>query len=92
MIGRARFFEHRVLVVLRMRRSEISAMEIQVVFLLAVIRQGLSGNLPSGDSSSVGEYRKKQRIHAPALLKHIQHFLGAFIDERDCPHLNANHF
>ena len=92
MIGRAKVLQHGVLVILRMRRGKISAVEIQIVFLFAVIRQRLSGNLPSGNSPPIGEYRKKERIHASALLQHIQHFLCAFIDKRDGPDLNADGF
>ena len=75
-----------------MRRGKISAVEIQIVFLFAVVGQRLSGNLPSRDATSIGEYSKEQGIHASALLQYIQHFLRAFIDKGDCSHLNANHF
>ena len=77
----ARVFEDRVLVVLRMRRGEVAAVKIEIVFLLAVIGQRLSGNLPSGDAATVGEHGKKQRIHAGTFLEGVENFLGAFIDE-----------
>ncbi len=64
-----------------MRNSEVAAVKIEVVFLLAVIGQRLAGNLPSGDAAAVGEYGKKQGIHAGTFLKHIEDFLGAFIDK-----------
>ena len=91
-VGRASVLENRVLVVLRMRRGEVSAVKIEVVLLLAVIGQRLARNLSSGDAATVGEYRKKQRIHAGAFLKHIEDFLGAFIHKRNCSHLDADHF
>ena len=40
-VRRARFFQHRVLVKLRMRRREISAVKIEIVFLFAVIGQAV---------------------------------------------------
>ena len=67
-VGRARVFENRVFVILRMRRGEISAVKIEIVLLLAVIGQRLARNLSSSDSATVGEHRKKQRIHAGAFL------------------------
>ena len=84
--------DDRVLVVLRMRCGEVAAVKIEVVFLLAVIGQRLARNLSSGDTSTVGEYRKKQRIDAGAFLKHIEDFLSTFIHKRNCSHLDADHF
>ena len=92
MVGRAGVFENRILVVLRMRRGEVPAVKVEIVFLLAMIRQRLARNLPSRNSSSVGEHCKEQGIHASTLLKLIQHLLGAFIHERNCSHLDANGF
>ena len=91
-VGRARVLENRVLVVLRMRGGEVPAVEIEIVLLLAVIGQRLARNLPSRNPATVGEYSKKQGIHAAAFLKHIQNFLGAFIHKRNCSHLDADHF
>ena len=91
-VGRARVLEHRVLVVLGMRRGEIPAVKIEIVFLLAVIGQRLARNLSSGDAAAVGEYRKKQRIHAGTFLKDVEDFLGTFIHKRNCSDLDADHF
>ena len=91
-VGRASVFENRVLVVLGMRGSEVPAMKIEIVLLLAVIGQRLARNLSSGDTATIGEYRKKKGIHAGTFLKHIQDFFGAFIDKRHCADLNADHF
>ena len=91
-VGRMSGLDDRVLVVLGMRGGKVAAVIIEIVLLLAVIGQRVPWNLPSGDASTVGEYRKKQRIHAGAFLKHIQHFLGAFIHKRNRSHLDADHF
>ncbi len=91
-VGSVSGLDDRVLVVLGMRRGEIAAMIVEIVLLLAVIGQRLPWNLPSGDASTVGEYRKKQRIHAGPFLKDVQHFLGAFIHKRNRSDLDADHF
>ena len=91
-VGRARVLDHRVLVVLGMRGGEVPAVKIEIVLLLAVIGQRLARNLSSGNAATVGEYRKKQRIHAAAFLKHIEDFLGSFIHKRNCSDLDADHF
>jgi hypothetical protein len=75
-----------------MRRGEISTVKIEVVLLLAVIGKRLAGNLPSSNTSTVGEYRKKKRIHAGSFLEHIKNFLGTFIGKRNCSDLDADHF
>src|SRR5205823_14218546 len=54
--------------------------------------QWLSWNLSSSDPSTVGEYRKKQGIHTCPFLNHIKNFFGSFINKRNCPHLDADHF
>jgi hypothetical protein len=54
-----------------MGSREVSAVKIQIVFLLAMIGQRLARNLPSSDTSTIREYRKKQGIHRCAFLKHI---------------------
>ncbi len=92
MVGRTSVLEDRVLVVLGMRGGEVPAVKIEIVLLLAVIGQRLARNLSSGDTATVGEYRKKQRIHAGTFLKHIQDFLGTFIHKRNCSDLDADHF
>ncbi len=92
MIGSAGIFQNRVLVVLQVGRGEVSTVKIQVVFLLAVIRQRLARNLPSRDAATVSEHREEERIHAGALLQYIEDFFGTFIHERDCSYLDTNHF
>src|SRR5882762_7879623 len=92
MVGRASVLDHGVLVVLGMRGGEVPAMKIEIVFLLAVIGQRLARNLSSGDTATIGEYRKKHRIHAGTFLKHIKDFLDTFIHKRNCSDLDADHF
>jgi hypothetical protein len=57
-----------------------------------MVGQRLAGNLSSGDTSSVGEYRKKKGVYASAFLKHIKDSFYAFIHKRNCAHLDADHF
>jgi hypothetical protein len=92
MVGGAGVLENRILVVLEMRSGEIAAVEIEVVLLLTVIGKRLAWDLSSSNTSTVGEYRKKQRIHAGTFLKHIKDFLGAFIDKGNGSDLDADRF
>ncbi len=92
MVGCASVLEDRVLVVLGMRVGKVAAVKIEIVFLLPVIGQRLPRDLPSGNPSAVGEYRKKQGVHATPFLEHIQDFLGSFIHEGNGSHLDADHF
>jgi hypothetical protein len=64
--------------------------KIQIVFLLAMIRQRLARNLSSSDTSTIREYRKEQGIHSRAFLKHIENSLCSLIHKRNCAHLNAD--
>src|SRR5215469_9583578 len=91
MVGRARLFKNSIFVVLRMRSGEISAVKIEIVFLLAMIGQGLARNLSSSDAATVGEDREKQRVYAGTFLKHIEDLLGAFIDKGNRSDLDADH-
>jgi hypothetical protein len=59
MVGRARVLENRVFVELGMRGGEVAAVKIEVILLLAVIGERLAGDLPSSNTSTVREYRKK---------------------------------
>jgi hypothetical protein len=90
-VGCASAFENRVFVVLRMRGGEVPTVKIEIVLLLAVIGQRLARNLSSGDTSTVGEYSKKQGIHTSTFLKNIKDFFGAFIHKRNCSDLDAGH-
>ena len=91
-IGRARLFQDGIFVELRVRRCEIPAVKIEVVFLLAVIGQRLAGNLPAGDAAAVREDGEEKRVDRASLLQSVEDLLGAFIDERNGADLNADHF
>jgi hypothetical protein len=75
-----------------MREGEIPTVKIEIVLLLAVIGRRLASNLSSGDTSTVGEYCKKEGIHAGTFLKHIEDSLGTFIHKRNCSDLDSDHF
>jgi hypothetical protein len=75
-----------------MRSGEISTVEIEIVFLFAMIGQRLARNLSSGNPATVGEDREKERIHGGTFLKHIEDLLGAFIYKRNRSHLNPDYF
>jgi hypothetical protein len=57
-----------------------------------MIGQRLARDLPPRDSTTVGEYGQKKCVDAGTLLKHIKDPFSAFIDKRNCSHLNADHF
>src|ERR1019366_4314785 len=62
-IGRAKVLKNGVLVVLGMDLGVTATLErVGIVFLFAVIGQGLSGNLPAGDSAAVGERGNEDRV------------------------------
>ena len=48
--------------------------------------------LGSAGHWTVGEYCKKEGIHAGTFLKHIDDFLGTFIHKRNCSDLDTDHF
>ena len=52
-------FQGSVRVEVVVRARIIAAVKIGVVLLLAVIRQRLAGNLPSGDATTIRERRDK---------------------------------
>jgi hypothetical protein len=74
-----------------MRGGEIPHVKIEIVLLLAVIGQRLAWNLSAGDTSTVGEYCKKEGIHAGTLLQHIEDSLASFIHKRNCSDLHTDH-
>ena len=82
-VGSARVFglERGVFVVLRMRRGKIAAMEIQVVFLLAVVGQRLARHLPARNASAISEHRQEERVDVGALLEDVQNLLHAFVQK-----------
>ena len=71
MVGRLNLFQGRMRVVLFMRARIIPAVKIGVILLLAMIRQGLAGNLPTGDAASVSERGHEQRVNVAIALKAV---------------------
>src|SRR5262249_45309679 len=90
MIGGLDFLERGVLVVLLMRMGVIPAVEINVVFRFPVVWQRLSGNLPAGNATAVGESGDQQGIDAGVLLEAVEHGSDPFIDKRNRTHLYSN--
>ena len=91
MIGRASFLEDGIFVELRLRRGEITTVEVEVVFLLAMIGKRLARNLPPSDAATVSENSEEQRIHTSTLLQIVQDLFGTFVNEGNSSQLNADH-
>ena len=91
MIGRPGLLQNRIFVVVGMRRGEVSTVKVQVVLLLAMVGQRLTGNLASRNSAAVGEHCEKQGIYRATFLKHIQHLFRSFIHKGNRAHLDADH-
>src|SRR5207245_986794 len=90
-IRSAEILEDRVLEKLRMDGGIASALKrARVVFLRAVVRQGLTRDLPPRDAAAVGEHRKHQSVDAAPLLKNVQNFFHAFIRKRHRAHLDSD--
>ena len=78
-------------VVLLVSAGKVAAVVIGVVLLLAVVGQGLSGDLAAGDTASVAVGSKEQRIDSNFVLEAVEHRSNAFINKRDCAYLDAGH-
>ena len=50
-----------------------------------------AARLTARDAASVRERREEQRVDRRHLAEAVEHFLGAFVDERHRAHLNAEH-
>src|SRR5689334_20986710 len=93
MIGGARLFEDGVLVELWVGRRVVAAVEdFVVVFLDAMVGQGLAGDLPAGDASAVGERGEEDGVGAAALLDDVEDLVDSFIDEGNGADLDADGF
>src|SRR6266851_8045047 len=77
-------------VVLLVCAGKIAAVKFSIVFLLAMIRQWLAGNLPAGNAAAITETRDKQGADVGISLKAIQNWLNAFVDKGYGSHLDAN--
>ena len=91
MVGRAGLFQRRVPIEFRMWRGVIAAVKnLLVRLLLAVIGKWLAGDLPSAQTTPVGEGGQKNRVDRPALLKQVEHLFNSLIDKRNGADLNAD--
>ncbi len=70
---------------------EQAAVEIEIVFLRAMVGQRLIRELASRDATPVGEHCQEERVHVGPFLQNIQYFFDPFIDERHRADLDANH-
>ena len=84
-----RVLQHGFSVVLRVGRGKIALVELEIVLLLAVIRQRPTWNLSPGDTAPVGEDRQGHAIHGRSFLKEVEHFAGALVDKRNRTWLDA---
>lgn len=83
-------FQGSVRVKLLMGAGKVAAMKFRIVFLLAMIRQRLAGNLPTGNATAIRETRDKKGVDVGISLKAIQNRLNTFINKGYGSHLNAN--
>src|SRR5713101_2153759 len=90
-VWRLNFFERGTRVVLLVGAGEVAAMVVGVIFLLAVIGEWLSRNLPSGDAASITVGGEKQRIDSNFVLEAVEHLRNTFVYKRDRAHLDADH-
>src|SRR5690348_13195799 len=90
MIGGLDLFQGSVPIILLVRAGKIAAVEFRIVFLLAMIRQRLTGNLPAGNAAAISETRDEQGVNAGILLKPIQSWLNTFVDKRYGSHLDTD--
>ena len=81
----------RVAVILRVRRREVAAVKVVVVFLLAVIGQRAPSRLASADAAPVRERGEEDRVHLAEPLEVVEDGVHAFIDERHRAGLDADH-
>ena len=63
-----------------------------VVLLLAVVGEGLAGDLATGDAAAVGEGSEEKSVDVGILLEVVEDFFCAFIDEGDGAYLDAYGF
>ena len=85
--------EDGVFVVLGMDGGVISAGEgAGVVLLLAVVGEGLAGDLATGDAAAVGKGGEEESVDVGILLEVVEDFFCSFIDEGDGAYLDADGF
>ena len=92
-LGGAGAVEDGVFVVLRVDGGVISAGEgAGVVLLLAVVGEGLAGDLATGDAATVGKGGEEESVDVGILLEVVEDFFCSFIDEGDGAYLDAYGF
>ena len=90
MVRSRNLFQGSTLVVVLVRVGKIAAVKFGIVFLLAMIRQRLAGNLPAGNAAAVSESGDKECVDPGLALKAVQNGLNAFVHKGYGAHLNAN--
>ena len=90
MVATLDLFQGSARVILLVCAGEVAAVKFWIVFLLAVIRQRLAGNLPPGNTAAVSETCDKQGVDAGVPLKPIQNRLNTFINKGYSSYLDAN--
>jgi hypothetical protein len=84
-VGSVLRLDNCVLVVLRMRRGKVPAVEVQIVSLLAMIGERVPRNLPARDTATVSGHGKKKRIHTGSLVEDVEHlFQLKTFEHRSC--------
>ena len=81
MIRRLRPLQRCAGVEFRMRRGIVSAMKTGIIFLPAVIGQGLPLDLAPGNAPAVGECGEEERVHLAAFLKNVEHLIGPLVEK-----------
>src|SRR6202043_2864189 len=89
MVGGLDLFQGSVREVLVVCASKIPAVKFSIVFLLAMIRYWLAGNLSAGNAAAIAETRDKQGVNVAIPLKAIQNWLNTFIDKGCRSHLDT---
>ena len=82
MVGRTGLFQRCILVEVGMWYGVIAAVKKRLVcLLLAVIGKRLAGDLPSAQTTAIGESGQKNRVDFPALPKQVEHLFNSLIDK-----------
>ena len=91
-VGRFCFFQNRIRVVLWMWSRVISAHQVQVVVLHAMIRKGLAVDLSSVQAPVPTKRIEENGVDRSLLLEIIQYPINTLIDKRNTADLNADGF
>ena len=91
MVRRLGVLDDRVLVVLGVRRSVITAMEMIIVVLDPMVRKRMILQLPARNAVAIREGRDEERINSRTLLENVDDLLSSLIQERDGANLDSDH-